>query len=157
MPDRAISAFHETICQFSWGLDAVCLFKYSQQIKREYLNMAKAHLSLPDGTKVLIEGTPEEVAALVARFSKVTTPETSAPSIPSKKSSTARPGLNDLISELIDGGFFKQPRELGAIKTALQEQGHHYPVTSLSPSVLRLVRRKQLRRLKEKNRWMYVR
>ena len=117
--------------------------------------MAKAHLSFPDGTKVLIEGTPDEVGSLVARFSKMSGSAEPAKSTPPKKS-TARPGIIDLISQLIDGGFFKEPRELGAIKTALAEQGHHYPVTSLSPTVLRLVRRKQLRRLKEKDRWLYV-
>jgi hypothetical protein len=61
-----------------------------------------------------------------------------------------------LVSQLIDGGFFKKPKELGAIKTALEEQGHYYPVTTLSPAVLRLVRKKQLRRIKDKKRWLYV-
>jgi hypothetical protein len=40
---------------------------------------------------------------------------------------------------------------------ALEEQGQFYPVTSLSPTVLRLVRKRELRRIKDKKRWLYVR
>jgi hypothetical protein len=61
-----------------------------------------------------------------------------------------------LLSELIAEGFFGQPRELGVVRLALKEKGHFYPVTTLSPLMLRLVRRKELRRIKEKNRWTYV-
>ncbi len=61
-----------------------------------------------------------------------------------------------LIADLIDGGFFKKPKELSAIKLALEEQGHYYPATSLSPNLLRLVRKRDLRRIKDKKRWQYV-
>jgi len=61
-----------------------------------------------------------------------------------------------LVSELIDGGFFKKPKELSAIKIALQEQGHFYPITTLSGVLLRLVRKRDLRRIKDKKRWLYV-
>jgi hypothetical protein len=124
----------------------------------EYLNMAKAHITLKDGAKVTIEGSQEEVAALITRF------EEGAPRRAKKRSSSdrtqhqskSRPTPLNLISELIDGGFFKKPKELGAIKLALEEQGHFYPVTTLSPSLLRLVRKKELRRIKDKKRWLYV-
>ncbi len=45
--------------------------------------MAKANLVLPDGTKVSIEGTADEVAVLLGRFS--TQEASSAPTKPSKK------------------------------------------------------------------------
>jgi predicted transcriptional regulator len=61
-----------------------------------------------------------------------------------------------LIIDLIDGGFFKKPKGLSSIKSTLEEQGHYYPVTTLSPVVLRLVRKRQLRRIKDKKRWQYV-
>jgi hypothetical protein len=67
-----------------------------------------------------------------------------------------KPTIGNLIAELIDGGFFKKPKELSAIRNALQEHGHHYPLTTLSPVMLRLVRRRELRRLKDKKRWVYV-
>ena len=61
-----------------------------------------------------------------------------------------------VIGELIESGFFKKPKELSAIKDALEERGHFYPVTTLSPTVLRLVKKKELRRIKEDKRWKYV-
>jgi hypothetical protein len=62
-----------------------------------------------------------------------------------------------LISNLIGAGFFKEPKQLGAVKVALEEEGEFYPVTTLSPAMLRLVRAKELRRIKDGNgRWTYV-
>lgn len=119
--------------------------------------MAKAHITIKDGTKVTIEGTPQEVAALVAQMKGGISNNPPAPIKTSKKGKTqAKATPVNLISELIDGGFFKKPKELGAIKIALEEQGHYYPVTSLSPAMLRLVRKRQLRRIKDKKRWLYV-
>ena len=117
--------------------------------------MAKAHILLDNGTKVTVEGTPAEVATLIAHFGTGSTSQKREKKSTPRKS-TAKSGPIDLISELIDGGFFKKPKELGAIKTALEEQGHYYPVTSLSPALLRLIRKKQLRRIKDKKRWLYV-
>ena len=121
--------------------------------------MAKAHIVTKDGAKITIEGTPQEVAALVASF------EGSKPSAPvdrgariskgAVKSRTKATPTNSIVN-LIDGGFFRKPKELSAIKMALEEQGHFFPVTSLSPAVLRLVRKRQLRRIKDKKRWLYV-
>jgi hypothetical protein len=118
--------------------------------------MAKAYITTKSGTKVTIEGSPDEVAALIVRFEG----SKSAPSRSEPKSRqrqrAASTGPVALVSELIDGGFFKKPKELSAIKIALEEQGHYYPVTSLSPVLLRLVRRRSLRRIKDKKRWLYV-
>ena len=47
-----------------------------------------------------------------------------------QRNSRAKISPSDLLAELIDGGFFKQPKELSAIKIALEEQGHFYPVTT---------------------------
>lgn len=119
--------------------------------------MAKAHVTTKSGTKITIEGTPDEVAALVARFDEGASVHAKGEvqSRPSTKT-TFKAGPLSLISELIDGGFFKKPRELSAIKLALEEHGHFYPVTTLSPLMLRLVRKRQLRRIKDKKRWLYV-
>jgi hypothetical protein len=57
---------------------------------------------------------------------------------------------------LIDGNFFRKPKDLAAIKIALEEAGHYYPVTTLSPTLLRFVRSRQLRRIKDKNKWLYT-
>ena len=114
--------------------------------------MAKSHITTKSGTKVIIEGTADEVVALVAKFEGGQEHEVKPR--PSRASSKA--GLASLIAELIDGGFFRKPKELSAIKLALEEQGHFYPVTTLSPVMLRLVRKRSLRRIKDQKRWQYV-
>lgn len=117
--------------------------------------MAKAHVTTTQGAKVTVEGTPEEVAFLVARLEGGSPSSHQKTRLPARKRSP-RHTPTGLISDLIDGGFFKKPKELSAIKLALEEQGHYYPITSLSPTLLRLVRKRQLRRIKEQKRWLYV-
>ncbi len=120
--------------------------------------MAKAHLRTKTGTRIVIEGNPIEVAALVKQIEGNTGPsKTSRAAVArsgKKRQSKATP-IN-LLSTLIDGGFFRKPKDLAAVKVGLAEMGHHYPVTTLSPALLRLVRKRQLRRLREKNRWLYT-
>ena len=120
--------------------------------------MARVHITTKAGTKITIEGDQAEIANLVAQFEDVGEPKTQVDERPAAKrhKSKSRPTPVGLISELIDGGYFKKPKELGAIKLALEEQGHFYPVTTLSPALLRLVRKRQLRRIKDKKRWLYV-
>jgi hypothetical protein len=118
--------------------------------------MAKAHITTKNGTKITIEGTPEEIIAMTARFDGSTAVAAKRASKAPARTSGAKAGPVGLVSELIDGGFFKKPKELSAIKTALEEQGHFYPITSLSGVLLRLVRKRDLRRIKDKKRWLYV-
>ena len=119
--------------------------------------MAKAQIITANGTKVTIDGTPAEVAALVGQLEgRAATSKSMRKSTVSQRASRVKAGPINLLSELIDGGFFKKPKELSAVKIALEEQGHFYPVTTLSPAVLRLVRKRQLRRIKDKKRWLYV-
>ena len=117
--------------------------------------MAKATITTPKGIHVKIEGTPAEITALVHELEQKSAAKGTAPS----RTRGGKPGratLPDLIESLNDGGFFKKPRDLASVKGALAEMGHHYPVTTLSPVMLRLVRRRSLRRIKEEKRWMYV-
>ena len=102
-----------------------------------------------------IDGTPAEITAVVHDLEKKTAAQGLAHA-QRHKSKPGRISLPDLIESMVDGGFFKIPRDLGAIKGALAEMGHHYPVTTLSPVMLRLVRRRSLRRIREQKRWMYV-
>src|SRR4051812_9591335 len=123
--------------------------------------MAKATLITKDGLKITVEGTPDEVAALVQKLEggggrDGSSSKRAASSARPKKATTAKSGPADLLAELIDGGFFKKPKELGAIRLALQEQGHYYPVTTLSPVLLRFVRTRRIRRIKDNKRWQYV-
>ena len=129
--------------------------------------MAKASLVLPDGTKVNIEGRAEEVAVLLAKFSS------RAPAAPrsagkkavkKRRSSGGSPpkrakakGPVGLITELAVDEFFKSKRMLPEIQKKLEENGHIYAQTSLSPAVLSLTKKKILRRLREGKGWAYVR
>jgi hypothetical protein len=116
-----------------------------------------ASITLPGGAKVVIDGTQAEVTELLSKFRDGSASESSGPDRSSQKGITKRAGPLGLLMDLIDTGFFKTPQELGAVRVALEAQGHFYPTTSLSPLLLRLVRSKQLRRIKTNKRWTYVR
>jgi hypothetical protein len=123
--------------------------------------MAKAQITTPKGTKVMIEGTSDEVAALIRHLDGTEHGRSNAhpPATKTTRQSSPRKGKAGpmvLISELLDGGYFKTPKGLGDIKTTLEEQGHFYPVTTLSPVVLRMVKKRDLRRVKDGSRWVYV-
>ena len=120
--------------------------------------MAKAHITTKEGTKITIEGTPEEVALVAGKLGAGAT--VVVPMSGRKKTGKHKEKLSvtpiNLISSLIDGGYFRKPKDLAAVKVTLEEMGHFYPVTTLSPTLLRLVRRRQLRRIKEQKRWLYT-
>jgi len=129
--------------------------------------MPKATLVLPDGTKVQIEGTAEEVAVMLTRCSPggAASP-TPAVKKKAKRRSVTRDGSPrkpkakgpvGLITELTAEGFFKTKRMLPEVQKKLEEGGHIYAQTSLSPAVLALTKNKVLRRLKDKKGWAYVR
>src|SRR5689334_11567538 len=111
-------------------------------------DMPTASITLPGGAKVVIEGTPSEVADLIAKVqgSGESSPLRSKSQV--QRPNSARVGPLDLLMDLIEAGLFKTPQELGSVRMALEAQGHFYPTTTLSPLMLRLVRRKQLRRIK---------
>src|SRR5271163_1568659 len=84
-----------------------------------YLNMAKAHIVTPRGSKITIEGTPGEVAVLVAKLGELPVHERvkatrSASAAKAKEKQKATPV--NLISSLIDGGFFRKPKDLVSVK-----------------------------------------
>lgn len=125
--------------------------------------MAKANMVLPDGTRVTIEGTSEEVALMLSKCSQgASAPDRKSPKAerhePSRRTSRAskRVGPQTYIAELANEGYFKAKRSLGDIQKKLEERGHIYAQTSLSPAMTRLTRKRTLRRIKEKKGWVYV-
>ncbi len=122
--------------------------------------MPKAHIKTTSGATILIEGSTEEVAELVQRIGSRSHVPTSGhekkkPDL-KKNKPTNRSSLPDLLVSLIDGGFFRKPQELSSIKTKLAEMGHVYPATTVAPALLRLVRKRHIRRIKQNNRWFYT-
>lgn len=63
---------------------------------------------------------------------------------------------SDIISDLIKNGFFKEPKTITDVQKILQEKGYHYPLSSLSPTLLRFLRKELLLRFRNKNGiWSY--
>jgi len=118
--------------------------------------MAKARIKRPDGTSIVIEGNAQEVAELVSKIEGEIPAKVKKPNLPDRQGTKTKASLSDTLITLVDGGFFKKPKELAAVKTALAELGHVYPVTTISPALLRLVRRRHLRRIKQDKRWFYT-
>jgi len=131
--------------------------------------MAKANLVLPDGTKVNIEGTSEEVALLLGKFSmqesndklnSTTNAKTKKKrkkiTSSGEKSSKKQIGPTSLITELVEEGYFKTKRTIADIQKKLEERGHIYAQTSISPQLTRMTRKRIIRRIKENKSWVYV-
>ena len=119
--------------------------------------MAKAQVTTPTGIRVQVEGTPDEILAVVQDLQRKEE-EKGKRSAGSRAgpAKTGRQTLPGLLETLRDEGFFKQPRDLASTKTELEAKGHFYPLTSLSGGVLGQVRKRNLRRLKKDGRWFYV-
>ncbi len=126
--------------------------------------MAKAHLILPNGTTVNIEGTVEEVASLLTRFEKVSKKPADSKPTNAKKihsgqlghANNGREGLHTPLRALVSEDYFRTKRTIGEIRAKLEEQGHIYPIQRISTPLLRLTRDRTLRRFKEGEGWVYV-
>lgn len=120
--------------------------------------MPKATYTALSGATVVVEGTENEIAGVMRLLeSDGGRLERLHLDLPSSNPKQNRSTPMGLLSDLIARGFFSRPQDLGAVRLALEEQGHFYPTTTLSPLMLRLVRRRELRRIKEQSRWLYVR
>jgi hypothetical protein len=127
--------------------------------------MAKANLVLPNGTTVDIEGTADEVATLLDRFSGAGATgaglakparEQKAKKLSKGNKPARRKGAQSLIHDLAQDGYFKSKRSLGDVQKKLEEKGHIYSLAAVSVPLLRATRGKVLRRIKEKDGWAYV-
>ncbi len=126
--------------------------------------MAKANFVLPDGTKVAIDGSSDEVAALLERFA--TSEATRVPkrrNVRPRRSGRARQstkrkrtGPTEYIRQLKTENFFQTKRTIAEVRDKLEADAHIYPVTALSAPLYRLVRKRELRRLREGGTWKYV-
>jgi hypothetical protein len=121
--------------------------------------MAKANIKTKDGTKILVEGTPEEISKVLSMYKTketVKTPQREHKKYVEEKRG-AKPTVTDTIREILAEGFFDKPKSLAEVKQGLEEQGSFIPITTLSAIVLGLVKNKELRRLRQDKKWAYVR
>jgi len=125
----------------------------------------KANVVLPDGTKITIDGNPDEVAAVLKRISGETPRSPGAGGTKRRRPKGAKKrgsprvspkGPADYIRGLVEDDFFKTKRGLGDVQKKLEQGAHIYPVTHLSPALFRLVKAKELRRIKDGGKWKYV-
>ncbi len=116
--------------------------------------MAKAHITTPEGVTVKLEGTAEEIAAVIRQAGSKSAPEKAS----SKAKATTKPRTTvpGLVDELKDEGFFKQPKTLGEIQKRLADLGHHYPQTALSGPMQAQCKQRNLRRFKKDKKYVYA-
>jgi hypothetical protein len=133
--------------------------------------MAKAHITTKEGTTINLEGTPDEVAALVAKFgliSKSASPAEAAESQreissanPPRKAKARSKGaakgtITSLIADMISDGVFKKPRLAGDIRKDLEQAAHFFDRMTVNTALRRAVKKKELRRIKQGKNWAYV-
>ena len=132
--------------------------------------MAHANIQTSNGTKIEIKGTPKEISSIIRAMQENSSSANEEPininrkkqsikksASPINKKNKPSPTATDLILSLKEEGFFNKTKGLTDIKGALETQGHIYPMSTLSGVVLPLVRKRELRRMKENKRWVYVR
>src|SRR2546427_12877035 len=119
--------------------------------------MAKAKVLLPSGGSVVVEGTPDEIEAVVRRLTGVPGRKANLVRAPKNAGGSGPGSVKDYVLELHESGFFAKPRGLTEIKDALAAEGHLVPITTLSGVMLELVKAKALRRDKDKEtkNWKY--
>ena len=121
--------------------------------------MTKANIKTKDGTEIVIEGTPEEISKIMSIYKDKEISETPAKELKKfiKEKSSSKPTITDTIREILAEGFFNKPKSLAEVKQGLEEQGTFIPITTLSAIVLGLVKGKEIRRIKQEKKWVYVR
>lgn len=114
--------------------------------------MVKAEIKKKDGTQIVIDGSEEEVRRLLNLINE----DKFAKTLKTKEARIGKMSIGDMLVELREEGFFDSPRSLVEIKNALAEKGRIYEVNTLSAQVIRQVRKRNLGRIKQDKKWMYV-
>lgn len=78
------------------------------------------------------------------------TPQLLSPSKREAKRKDKQPkGAKGRVEELVREGFFAEPRTVAEVRSELQRHGWHHASRELSRALIRVVREKKLRRIKE--------
>ena len=126
--------------------------------------MAKANIDLPNGTKIQIDGTSEEIGKILELYKSEGKDDKE---IDKQKKKTkhktnktgrkkAKSGPKQYIRELKTAGFFKVKKNIKEVQKKLEEKGHIYLMNELSTPLRNLVQDSELGRIKEKDGWVYV-
>ena len=85
--------------------------------------------------------------------------ETPVPKIRTKiktKKEIERLTLNERILELREEGLFKEPKTLSKVRAELRNRGYLYSTAHINVALVRLLRKRELRRVLEKKGFLYV-
>jgi len=122
--------------------------------------MAKAKITTSGGTKILVEGTTEEIKEIMSVLnSKEHSSDRDSKEIlekVDKRKADRSHTLTDFILSLRENEYFNKPRNLMEVKHSLEEQGMIYPISTIAPVLLILVRKRMLGRIKKDKKWCYV-
>jgi len=121
--------------------------------------MAKANIETSTGMKISVEGTADEIAAIVAHVKsgdKVIKSKRPLVEKKQRRSENTSITLVSLILKLKESGFFNKPQKIAQVKEALAQQTHHYPLESISTALIRRVKKGELGRVKDGKIWAYV-
>lgn len=116
----------------------------------------KASIDRPNGTKIIIDGTPEEVRSILEMFREPSVDqESESTQLEEKKKSKVT--IKRLILELKEDDFFRKKRTQREVRDALETTGHIYSDATIGARLLELVRDdRELGRIKEDGKWVYV-
>ena len=123
--------------------------------------MAIIKIKTKTGATIVIEGTESEVSKIASYFQEPmvgTKTERKEPLSGDKnrrETKKRRGTASELIIEMREEGYFDKPRSLGEVVNALQEKGYIFRMTSLSGTMVDLVKRKMLARKKIDKKWKY--
>lgn len=136
--------------------------------------MGELEIKLASGGHAVVKGTPAEIAevlrlaGLAGGSAATPAPVANSARVGRRRRSVAKPstgarsykkktGPRARVEKLIADGFFKGRKTLTDVRDELRRGGHVYKATDLSPTMIRLVRDEQLRRVKgESGRWAYA-
>ncbi len=119
--------------------------------------MVKANIEMPDGTKIFLEGDETEVSRIMTFLSTGKKYTEIISKMDNKKLKTkSKLGITDYLRELKEEGYFDQPKTIVEIKNELATRAIIYPVTSIQPTLTRLIKKRELGRVKQDSKWVYV-
>ena len=123
--------------------------------------MAKATIKTKAGTEIVIESDKETIEYIINAIQRR---EDMIASLRASRETRDReihgePPKNatQMILKMKKAGYFKSERTAAEINEALKKEAFHYPITTIHPVLIRLVRKGELGRSKNKRgNWIYV-
>jgi DNA-binding transcriptional ArsR family regulator len=125
------------------------------------MSMTKATIKTKAGTEITIESDKETIEYIInaiQRREDMMIHLRTSREIRNKEIHGEQPtNATQMILKLKKQGYFKSERTATEINEALKKEAFHYPITTIYPVLLRLVRKGELGRLKNKEgNWVYV-